>query len=242
MGVSETVLAAMIGAGATLVTALFQLVSAFRSSATERRTAKGSRGGLRSLMWTVALIAAAGVGGFAYAEFRSQASRDETRTLRDELQAQMQALQASTARLEQLRFAAAQGSTDSTGAGAAPSSTALVTLPACKGAQVGFATERGPCTEQEALEVAVCAPVPAAAQVTGVELFTRPDGALTPWPEARASAGQDVGGGRFAQAHVERMDGEQGKLVCQSFSHWGSTARTVRVQVRYGSPAIRTPG
>jgi hypothetical protein len=38
------------------------------------------------------------------------------------------------------------------------------------------------------------------------------------------------------------MDGEQGKLVCQSFSHWGSKARTVRVQVRYGSAAIRTPG
>jgi hypothetical protein len=241
VGMSETVLAAMIGAGATLVTALFQLVSVFRNSANERRSTKGARGGLRSLMWTVALILAAGVGGFAYAEFRSQESRDANRTVRDELQAQMQALQASTARLEQLRFASVQGSIEG-GVAAASSSAATVTLPACKGAQVGFATARGACTEQDALEVALCAPVPAAAQVTGVELFSRSDDALTPWPEARTAAGQEMGSGRFAQNHSERADGEHGKLVCQSFSHWGGKSRSVRILVRYSTTGARTPG
>jgi hypothetical protein len=236
--VSETVLAAMIGAGATVFTALFQIISSFRSAGTERRSAKG--GGLRSLMWTLALVLAAGVGGFAYAEYRSQQSRDETRSLRAELQSQLQALQASTARLEQMRFASADPA--QAGGASATSNTALVTLPACKGSQVGFATQRAACGEHDALQVAVCAPVPASAQVTGVELFSRPEDAQTPWQDARILPGKDVGSGRFAETHVERAEGDQGsKLVCQSYSHWGDKGRTVRILVRY-STGSRTPG
>ena len=238
MGVSETVLAAMIGAIATVLTALFQLISSFRAASGDRRTSKKG-GGLRSFMWTVALVLAAGVGGFAYAEFRSQESRDETRALRTELQAQMQALQASTARIEQMRFAA----TDSAAGGSAnaASAAAMVTLPACRGAQVGFATERTACSEQEAVHIALCAPLPASAQVTGVELFARPEDAQTAWPDARATAGQDIGSGRFSGLHVERTDGDQGKLVCQGFAHWADKSRTVRMLVRY-TTAVRTPG
>jgi hypothetical protein len=238
VGVSETVLAAMIGATATVLTALFQLIHSFRSSsATDRRSSK--KGGLRSLMWTLALILAAAVGGFAFAEYRSQESRDETRSLRTELQAQMQALQASTARLEQMRLTSSETPSNTT-IGTA-TNAAMVTLPACKGAQVGFATERAACTEQDALQVAVCASIPSSAQVAAVDLFSRPEDAQTPWPDARVSAGQEIARGRFAQTHTERIDGEQGKLVCQTFSHWGDKARTVRMQVRYSS-AARTPG
>jgi hypothetical protein len=190
-------------------------------------------------MWTVALILAAGVGGFAYAEYRSQQSRDETQTLRTELQTQMRALQASTARLEQMGFASNGNNSPVTPA--VTSNAASVTLPACKGPQVGFATDRGQCTEQDALQVAVCAPVPASAQVTGVELFSRPDDAQTPWQDAKASAGQEIGNGRFAESYAERSDGEQGKVVCQSYSHWGSKGRSVRIVVRYSSQ-VRTPG
>jgi hypothetical protein len=237
VGVSETVLAAMIGAGATVFTALFQIITSFRSASADRRTAK--RGGFRSLMWTLAMILAAGVGGFAYSEYRSLQARDETHALRTELQSQLQALQASTARLEQLRFASA----DSAAAGGpnATSNAALVTLPGCKGPQVGFATQRPPCSEQDALQVAVCAPVPASVQVTGVELFSRPEDAQTPWQDARITPGQDIGSGRFAESHVERTDADQVKLVCQGFSHWGEKGRTVRILVRY-SMGARTPG
>jgi hypothetical protein len=225
----------MIGAAATVLTALFQLIGSFRAAANDRRASK--RGGLRSLLWTIAMIVAAGVGGFAYAEFRSQESRDETRAMRTELQAQMQALQASTARLEQMRFAAAEVPATN-----APStSAATVTLPACRGAQVGFATERAACSEQDALQVSVCAPVPANAQVMGVELFSRNEDAPTSGPDVRSSAGQDVGRGRFGDAHVERTDGEHGRLVCQAFSHWSDKPRTVRLVVRYAAGA-RTPG
>jgi hypothetical protein len=238
VGVSETVLAAMIGAGATLVTALFQVISSFRAASAERRSSKRGSG-VRSLMWTVALILAAGVGGFAYAEFRSQQSRDETRALRTELQAQMQALQASTARLEQMRFTSAP-TPGGTASGAA-SNAAMVTLPACKGPQVGFATQRLPCTEQDALQVAVCTPVPASAQVTSVELFSRGEDAQTPWQDAHVQAGQESGNGRFADTRVEREDGEQVRLVCQSYSHWGEKPRAVRILVRYAA-GQRTPG
>ncbi len=231
MGVSETVLAAMIGAGATLLTALFQLVSSFRSSGTDRRK---PRSGLRSLLWTIALIVAAGVGGFAYAELRSEQSRDEVRLLRQDLQQQMHELAASTARLEHMRLAAPNaGTTPATGAGVA---TATVTLPLCKGAQIGFASQRGPCTEQEALQVSLCAPVPVAAQVSAIELYGRLDDTPTAWSDARAVPGQDVGAGRFAETSFERPDADNLKLVCQSFSHWNSEkARTVRLVVRYNA-------
>lgn len=227
MGVSETILAAMIGAGATLFTAIFNLVSAFRKSSGDRRTARSS---FRSLMWMLALMLAAGVGGFAYAEFRAQQSRDDDRTLRAELQQQMQALAQSTARLEQLRLPAS-------GAGAAVTeSAATVSLPACKGAQVGFATQRGPCTEQDALQVTVCAPVPAAARVTAVELFARIEDSAQPWAESRVAAGQENAAGRFTGSHFERPDGEGSKLVCQSFAHWNSDkGRALRILVRFGA-------
>ena len=229
MGVSETVLAAMIGAGATVFTALFQLLTSLRASSGDRRS---SRGRFRSLMWMLALMLAAGVGGFAYAEYRAQQSRDETRAVRDELQQQMQALAASTARLEQLRIAAAPAPERATGA---EGSAATVNLPACKGAQVGFATERARCSEQDALQVAVCAPVPASARVTAVELYTRLEDSQQTWPEARVSPGQQAASGRFADSHFERPDTESSKLVCQNFVHWNSDkGRAVRILVRFG--------
>jgi hypothetical protein len=228
---SEPILAAMIGAGATIVTALFQIFTAFKPANSERRPPKSR---FRSVMWTLALVFAAGVGGFAYAEYLSQHSRNETTSLRQELQLQMQALRESTARLEQLQLAGA--------ASAQASSTVLVTLPPCRGPQVGFATQRGACTEQDAVQVTLCAPVPAGAQVTAIELFARADDAQTAWAAARLLPGQDGGAGRFADSPQERTDPDQGRLLCQSFAHWGETARTVRMLVRYAGGAARAPG
>ena len=48
MGLSDSVLAAMIGAGATIGTALFQLIHNWRAQASSDRKTK--RGGFRSLM------------------------------------------------------------------------------------------------------------------------------------------------------------------------------------------------
>lgn len=237
MGISESVIAAMIGAGATMITALFQIIPAFRSPESARRPQKSR---FRSVLWTLALVFAAGVGGFAYAEYRSQHSRSETNSLRRELQTQMQVLRDSTTRLQQLQLAAIPSGSDV--ATSAMSSNAMVTLPACRGAQVGFATERSPCSEQDALQVMLCAPVPSGAQVTGIELFSRAEDVQAPWADARMLPGQDAGSGRFADTHQERADAEQGRLVCQTFSHWGNAGRTVRVLVRYAAGGTRTPG
>ena len=182
-------------------------------------------------------MTAAAVGGFAYAEYRAQGARGEAALLREEFQRELSALSASTARLEKLAAGAAGGadsSPASDGSAASMGVTALVTLPACKGAQVGFATERPACTEQDALQIAVCAPVPAGASVSAVELFARPEDSQQPWSEARVTAGQDLRGGRFAASHYERLDADGSRQVCQSFAHWSSDkGRTVRILVRY---------
>lgn len=231
MGVSETILAAMIGAGATILTAIVHIINSLRASSTERRSARNSR--VRSMSWMLALMLAAGVGGFAYAEYRALNARDETQVLRDELQQQMRALAASAARLEQLRLPAAGPGAS---VGGPDTSVASVSLPACKGSQVGFATARGKCTEQDALQVAVCAPVPASARVTAVELYARAEDSQQPWSEARLAPGQEAAGGRFAEHHVERPDGDGARLVCQTFAHWNSEkGRAVRIVVRYGA-------
>jgi len=232
MNLSEPVVAAMIGAFATVCTATFQLVGTWRKSSNDKVKA---RGGISTLLWTLALMTAAGVGGFAYAEYRAQGIRGEAAMLREELQRELSALSASTARLEKLAPAAA-GS-----AGSVPQGfdgpAAFVTLPACKGPQVGFATERPACTEQDALQIAVCAPVPAGASVTAVELFSRPEDSQQLWSQARVSPGQDLHGGRFAASHFERSDPDGSRQVCQSFAHWSSDkGRTVRIVVRLANP------
>ncbi len=235
MGLSETIMAAMIGAVATVFTATFQLMLNWRNATKEQQ--RRGHGGLRSFLWMLALMAAAAVGGFAYAEYRAQGSRGEAVVLREELQRELHALTTSTDRLEKLT-AAASGQPEAAATEQRQRGlegiAAMVTLPACKGAQVGFATQRPNCTEQDALQVAVCTPVPAGASVTAVELFARPEDSHQPWTEARVSAGQDLGGGRFATSHFERADADGTRQVCQPFAHWSSDkARTVRILVRY---------
>lgn len=231
MNLSEPVMAAMIGATATVCTAMFQLVASWRKATHEKPRA---RGGLGSLLWMLTLMTAAAVGGFAYAEYRAQGTRGEAALLREEFQRQLSALSASTARLEKLAPGAAGSAESAAQQRGLDGLAAVVTLPACKGAQVGFATERPACTEQDALQIAVCAPVPAGASVTAVELFARPEDSQQPWSEARVAAGQDLRGGKFATSHFERSDTDGSRQVCQSFAHWSSDkGRSVRILVRY---------
>jgi hypothetical protein len=229
MGLSETIMAAMIGALATAFTAMLQLMLQWRSATKPEKRAPG---GLRSLLWMLALMVAAAVGGFAYAEYRAQNTRGEAAVLREDLQRELKALAESTARLEKLAPGAAgtQSTAEQRGLDGV---VAVVSLPACKGAQVGFASERPACTEQDALQIALCTPLPGGAQVSAVELFARPEDSPLPWSEAHVSAGQDLRDGRFATGHFERSDPDGSNHICQSFSHWGSAARTVRMLVRY---------
>src|SRR5262245_42964395 len=125
MGMSETIMAAMIGALATVLTAMFQLVLNWRNAT---KTEKKAPGGLRSLLWMLALLGAAAVGGFAYAEYRAQEARGEAALLREDLHRELKALAESTARLEKLSPgpAGAQSATEQRGLDGV---AALVSLP-----------------------------------------------------------------------------------------------------------------
>jgi hypothetical protein len=84
MGLSETILAAMIGAAATVGTALFQLLGAFRAKG--KTDAKPKRGTtLRSIIAITALMVASAAGGFLYSQFLLQRSGEDIRAMRQEL-------------------------------------------------------------------------------------------------------------------------------------------------------------
>jgi uncharacterized protein HemX len=95
MGLSETILAAMIGALATVTTALFQLYTSFKASRKNSVDSRPKRAStMRSALAVLALMVASGAGGFLYSEFMKQRSAEDMRAMRNELQ-EMRALIAS---------------------------------------------------------------------------------------------------------------------------------------------------
>ncbi len=98
MGISETILAAGIGGAATIMAAMFQLYTALRvKSKTDSRPKKTSM--LRSYAAIASLMIASAAGGYVFAEFRQQqaiedarAMHEDLRGMRDEINAQLQAL------------------------------------------------------------------------------------------------------------------------------------------------------
>ena len=235
MDFSEPVIAAMIGATATVGTAIFQLIVNWRKQSGDRRVSKF---GLRSLLWMVTLMLASGVGGFAYSEYLNQAQRDDAHELRQEMQRELATLASATAKLEQVRLstqsvADAQTRQAEERRRGAEGVEGLVQLPACRGrgAAVG---ERSACAEADAQRVAVCAVVPASAKVTEVLLFTRLEDSQQPWDESRVEASQDAGKAKYVDAPFERAHTDATKQVCSNFAHWGSEkGRTARIVVKY---------
>jgi len=98
MGISETILAAGIGGAATIMAAFFHLYTALRvKPKTDARPKKTSM--LRSYVAIATLMTASAAGGYLFAEFRQQhaiedarAMHEELRGMRDEINAQLQAL------------------------------------------------------------------------------------------------------------------------------------------------------
>jgi len=239
MGMSETILAAMIGAAATIMTAIFQLVMAFRSrSKTESRP---KRSAMRSLLSIFAIILASAVAGFGYAELRAERAREDTRALRDELKQQMSMISSYAAQLEQLRSLprdvegmitlAAARSTIGTG-----NAEAIAHLESCRSAPPAFGNDPVACAERSAQRLALCAVVPQAARVQEVQLFARPADATGSWEQQRVTFGQDVGGLRFTDKAFEQDRDAEAKAVCANVSHWSSDqAHAVRIAVVYAT-------
>src|SRR4029078_6145046 len=81
MGLSETIIAAIIGAGATMATAIVQLI---RNSAPSDGRPKPKKNRMRSLFATIALMIGCIVGGYAWSALRAVSAKEE-------MQATMQA-------------------------------------------------------------------------------------------------------------------------------------------------------
>src|SRR5215510_12574575 len=101
MGLSETIVAAMIGAGATVGTALFQLLTAFKARGkADVKPKKGST--MRSIFAVLALMAASAAGGFLYSQLLREREGEDIRAMRQELR-ELRDLTASQLRDERRR-------------------------------------------------------------------------------------------------------------------------------------------
>jgi hypothetical protein len=222
MGVSETIIAASIGAAATVMTALFQLFGAIRNSG--KSSAPPKRGStLRSIVAVLALMIASGVGGYMLSELRQERTSRDLRSIRDELSAKLQLVEANTARL-----AAREAAPVATAAAVASTQQpiereAAIYVPACGS---------GACSDAQPQSMALCDAIPAALQVTRLDLFVRAAGAQHDWEQSRVSFGQDADGGKFVGGIQEQADVNDRKNVCVTFVHWGTTPLIARMVLR----------
>jgi len=238
--VSDSVLAAMIGASATVLATLVQLRISWRKEMRERERgqpiSKKTRRGPVLLVY--ALLIAAAVGGFALSQYLISWRESDREALRSEVQTKLTEINATALRLEQARLGERQQietevhRADAARIGDEGSAAGIVVGP-CK-------PEGKECSESSALRVAVCARVPAAASVKEVELYTKPENSKQSWQDSRVQPGQDAGQARFAEKSFERPDAEGSRQVCQGFANWsGDKSRLARIVVKY---ALQPPG
>ena len=239
MDLSETIMAAMIGALATVSTALFQLFSAIRQRKADIKPRKGST--LRSVLAVLALMVASAAGGFLCSEFLKERNAVDLRAMRDELR-----------ELKVLTAAAAQSKLESdTRTVAAPIATAAAMQPAlapvdASESEAGSSESiayvpacrrdiMAPCAEAEAQRIALCGSIPAYATVRGIDLYAQPDAVQRPWEQHRAALEQDLGGARFTGRWFEYAQGGQSRAVCINFSQWSSEHPYIaRIVIAYG--------
>jgi hypothetical protein len=254
MELSDNIITAMIGAGATVTAALFQLFSAL--SAKGKPDAKPRRGlTLRSIVAVLVLMMASAAGGFFYSELLKPGDSGDIASLRQELR-ELRELTASSARnvegpepsAELVHVAVPE---DPTPADAGGQVESIVYVPACR--RIGDPAIVGSvCTEAEAQRVALCASIPSYARTYRIELFTQRDALQHPWEQHRVDLESDLGGARFTGRSFEYAQGDEKKAVCTTFLQWSSEhPHIARIVVHYGfgdaldvpsaSPPERTP-
>jgi hypothetical protein len=234
MGLSETILAAMIGAMATVSAAIFQLVMAWRSrSKVDTRAKKGTT--MRSVLAILALMVASAAGGFLYSEFLKQRNSEDLRAMRDELK-DLRGLIAQGR--EQVHADDNAGTQTAAmvmpiameGEGAEDSVESIAYVPACRSADAATA-----CVEADAQRIALCGTVPTYARIDRIELFAQPDSVQQPWESHQAAIEQDLGGARFTGKSFEYTQANELKAVCVNFMQWSSEhPHIARILVQYG--------
>jgi len=238
MNFSEPVVAAMIGATATIVTALVQLRLAARKQAAERAAGKPITKGTRWLA-ILGLMLASAVGGYAFSEYQTFSEREDNKMLRDEMHSRLKDIGALAVRLERAGLPAGNAAGPEIQLVAerkrgAEGVAAVINLPACRGPQVGLSQSAAACSESDAQRTTICSVVPSAAVVNDVQLFLRPEDSQQPWAEAKVQAGQDAGGARFLDNFFERGREGDTKEICMNLASWSSDkGRSARILVKY---------
>lgn len=231
-------MAAMIGATATVITALVQLRTSWRKELKERERAqpitKKSRRG--PVFFVFALLIAAAVGGFALSQYFVSLRTGDRDELRADLQSKLSEINATALRLEQARtnerkqIETEVQRADASRLGEEGAAASIVVAPCKPGGAPG---PKEDCTEQSALRITICASVPAAATIREVQLYIRSDDSKQPWAEARVQPGQEAGQARFAEKFSERPE-EGAKQICQGFANWShEKTRIARIVVKY---------
>jgi hypothetical protein len=228
MGMSETILAAIIGALATVVTAVFQLV---RNRPPSEGRPKKSR--MRSALATVALGIACIVGGYAWSSLRAVSAREELRaTMKAELAEQLDALVARKEQVEAQARALASAA-PATNHGSAGTAETLVHLPPCR--IDAHPDEVGPvtCTDRTAQDIALCATIPAAAMTSNVRVFARVPLSETPWLE-RDAGSRTLGSLRIGDSTADYPVSADQRSVCLEVANWSvEDTLAVRLLVDY---------
>jgi hypothetical protein len=231
MGLSETIVAAIIGALATMATAIVQLI---RNRAPSESRPKRNR--TRSVLATIALMIGCIVGGYAWSSLRAVKAKEERSA---EFQAELAAYEArrdaqlAAARAESAKAAAAAVGAHTSDTGSAE---ALANLPACR--IVAQPEEVGPvsCTDQSAHRIALCTAIPAAAAVSNLRVQARVPGSEQPWAERDAGA-TILGNLHTGAATNEYPVDPDRKSVCLDVSNWSvEDTLAVRLIVEYAFP------
>jgi hypothetical protein len=249
---SDSILAAIIAATATLSASLLQLrFSLAKNGAARAGQAPIARKSRAPLVILFVMIVAAGVAGFALSQWLTENERVAQSTLEHELRARVEEISRTASQLEITRAGARAeieaGVLRKLGSDGVE---VMATVSACRPALVvatpgassppGVAAESaGPpapaCTEHEANTVTLCATIPTSATVTEVQLFSRFADSDTPWSTSRLLPGQESGQARFAEKYTEAPEGSGLKQICQGFAHWSAEhSRIARMVVRYG--------
>ncbi|HKE96861.1 MAG TPA: hypothetical protein VKB34_21315 [Povalibacter sp.] len=248
MGLSETILAAMIGAGATVGTALFQLLTAFKAARgkTDTKPKRGST--MRSVLAVLALMVASAAGGFLYSQLLREREGEDIRAMRQELRELRDLTASNVLARGQVADASAHHEPPSEPQPAAvPMSAGLEStggvaesiayVPACR----MTVESAGECHETDAQRIALCGTIPAHARVNAIQLFAQPDAAQQPWDQHGAALEADVGGARFTGKTFEYAQGQNAKAVCVNFLHWSSQhPHIARIVVQYEVGATAT--
>jgi hypothetical protein len=244
MGLSETILAAMIGALATVTTALFQLYTGFKQSRKSVDTRPKRNSAMRSVLAVLALMVASGAGGFLYSEFIKQRSAEDMRAMRSELQdlrtliaSGRDVVKAQAHDVAMLEPEVKKSLTPVALERVSESVESVVYVPACRATHPTEA-----CGEQDAQRIALCGTIPSYARVDQIKLFAQPDAMQHPWDRHQVTFEQDLGGARFTGKSFEYAQGADVKAVCVNFMQWSSEhPHIARVVVQFGfgaAPAI----